>query len=195
MVEEQPVTIAWRRPDERRHVRIRPVGAGDVARLERFYAELSDESRALRFLHATRGIRPDQARIFCTTDHRHREGFLAIVGPEDDWAVVGHLCIEPNDQLPDASGDSAEIAVAVADRWQRMGIGRALVESAISWSRRARIQRLTGIVSGSNVAMARLLNGLSVPVRRRCLSDVIVVEIDLDARPAVATESHTPAAA
>ena len=106
-----------------RSVRVRAIAPADDEPLRRFYADLSDESRALRFLGPTPCLGPALANAFCRADHEHREGFVAVLqdsrGPE---RIVGHLCVEPFED-----GETAEVAVAVADAMQRQGIGRELI--------------------------------------------------------------------
>jgi RimJ/RimL family protein N-acetyltransferase len=156
-------------------IRIRPIEPRDADALDRFYAGLSDESRATRFLGATRGLRGEQARRFCSTDHHHREGLVAVAGCPAD-TIVGHLCLEPDDEAA-----SAEMAIAVADAWQRRGIGRALLEAGIEWARHEGLRQLTAVTWAANVAIARLLDGLGLPVRRQGLGAEIRVVVDLDA--------------
>ena len=149
---------------EAARVVVRPIEPGDARGLERFYAGLSDESRTLRFMGWTRGIGEAGSRAFCTADHEHREGFVAVLarGAGEPAAgepeIVGHLCVEP-----DGRG-SAEIAVAVADRLQGRGIGRRLVDAGVAWGRHAGLRRFTATAFAWNTPILRLLRGLGLPV-------------------------------
>ena len=138
---------------------VRPIQATDVDALERFYAELSIDTRITRFLGVTPALGHARSQTFCTTDHEHREGFVAVVhdghGPQ---RIVGHLCIEP-----DGVG-SAEIAVAVADAFQGAGIGRRLVHAAVTWGRGAGLRRLDATAFATNSRMISLLRSLGLPV-------------------------------
>ena len=143
--------------------------------LERFYAALSPESRQTRFFSVGAALSHGQAMSFCSTDHAHREGFVAVVGSraEGQKRIVGHLCIEPG------GADTAELAIAVADAFQHRGIGRRLMVVGAAWARRQRIARLTATMLASNAPIHRLLNGLGVPTRVRYVGGG-VAEITID---------------
>src|SRR5207248_344516 len=79
-------------------VHIRPIRSTDAAGLKLFYSGLSAESRRTRFFSITSGLSQAQSVSFCTTDHEHQEGFVAVAGgplggPD---RIVGHLCLEPD---------------------------------------------------------------------------------------------------
>ena len=142
--------------------------------LEVFYAGLSDESRRTRFLGWSRGIGSSQSTWFCSPDHEHREGFVAVVdGGTAGERIVGHVCIEPDDP------SSAEVAIAVAEAYQGRGIGTALVEAAVAWARSEGIRILTATMLASNAPIQRLLTGLPL----RCATTPLgcgIVEIRID---------------
>lgn len=125
----------------------------------RFYSALSAGSMALRFHGASNGIAERAARVFCGPDHEHREGLVAVLdasgasggsGP----TIVGHLCLEP-------SGDhEVEMAVAVADAWQRQGIGRRLLMAAMTWAENHQVERLRASILFSNAAILGLLRSM-----------------------------------
>jgi acetyltransferase len=140
-------------------VRIRRIRRTDSDALERFYAELSVDSRVTRFLGVTPPLDHGRSQTFCTTDHEHREGFVAVVPDGRPERIVGHLCIERDD------ASSAEIAVAVADPFQGRGIGRTLVQAAVAWGRRVGLRRLHATAFASNSRIIGLLRGLGPPVR------------------------------
>jgi len=160
-------------------IRIRSIEPGDAAALERFYEGLSEDSRRLRFFATTCGLTHVQATEFCSADHSHREGFVAVVS--DPERIVGHLCLEP-------SGDGcAEMAIAVADEVQGVGIGTRLMRAAISWAQDAGVATLTASMLTSNAGIHRLVASLGMPTRIRPSGiDTSVVDIVVPAVPAVA---------
>ena len=138
---------------ERARVTIRPIEAVDADGLSTFYASLSAESRALRFLGASRGISQAEAMRFASVDRMVDDGFVAVVaeaGP-DDGLIVGHATLTSGGYRP------PEIAFAVADAWQRRGLGTALLQAVIDAAKRRGIARLVAVVRADNVAMRRLL--------------------------------------
>jgi acetyltransferase len=164
-------------------IRIRPIEAADDAELERFYAGLSDDSRHLRFFAVTRGLSLAQSTSFCSTDHAHREGFVATLGdgPSDVTRIVGHLCLEP------AGDQRAEMAVAVADKFQRGAIGRRLMIAAIGWAKSTGVDTLTATMLTSNPRIHRLIASLGLPSRIRAYGiDTSTVDIAVPMVPAVA---------
>lgn len=166
-------------------VAIRRIRPSDSPALRAFYADLSEESRRTRFFGLTSGIGESQATRFCTADHDHREGFVAVVpgeggagGPE---RIVGHVCLEPD------GPDAAEVSVAVADDLRHRGIGRHLVDVAIAWARAEGLATLTATMLADNPAIARLLTGLGLAtVSRPVGADVVALRILLDTEQSAA---------
>ena len=68
--------------------------------------------------------------------------------------IVGHLSLEPS------GAHEVEVAVAVADAWQRHGIGRRLLLAALSWAERHGIERLRASMLSTNVAILGLLRSM-----------------------------------
>jgi GNAT superfamily N-acetyltransferase len=160
---------------ERGPVRVRAIRPTDALDLERFYAALSPESRRTRFFSVGSALSHGQSVSFCTTDHDHREGFVAVVdgAPEGQERIVGHLCVEPD------GADTAEVAIAVADEFQHRGIGRRLMAAGTAWARRERIVRLTATMLATNAPLHGLLIGLGPPTRVRYVGGG-VAEITID---------------
>ena len=128
-------------------IRVRRVASGDAAGLERFYAELSADSRVSRFHGASRGISHAQAEVFAAADHRRRDGFVAVAGGR----IVGHIVLEPMAQ------GIEELAVAVDDRVQHHGVGTLLLAAAVASARLRGVGRLVAWVRGESGAMRHLL--------------------------------------
>ena len=138
-------------------VRIRRVRPSDTVALATFYAGLSAESRQTRFLGVCSGIRDTEARHFCVADHEHRDGFVAVTGGpgangDANGRIVGHLCLEP------AGPATEEVAVVVADAWQRRGIGRRLFTRALAWSGRRGVHRVVATAFSWNSPVLHLLS-------------------------------------
>jgi RimJ/RimL family protein N-acetyltransferase len=136
-------------------IRVRRVCPGDAAQLERFYADLSADSRVLRFHGASRGIGHELAEKFAAADHQRRDGFVAVA----DNRIAGHLVLEP------LGNGVEELAVAVDDRLQHHGVGTLLLAAAIASARLRRVRRLVAWVMADNVAMRHLLAGGHHPMR------------------------------
>jgi GNAT superfamily N-acetyltransferase len=138
---------------------IRPIAPGDRDGLTRFYSALSPDSLEARFHGATPGIGEPTARFFCGPDHEHREGFVAEIADADGHSViVGHACLEP------ISASQAEMAIAIADRWQHHGLGRAMLARAITWARDHGVTTLSASIRSSNGAMIGLVRSTGLPV-------------------------------
>jgi RimJ/RimL family protein N-acetyltransferase len=135
-------------------VTIRPVDGADVAGLQAFYASLSPASRRRRFFGGSFVIGESRSLRFCQPDHRHGEGFVATlrVKADRDGEIIGHLCLER------AAEDSAELAIAVADAYQRRGIGRRLFRAAIAWATSQGLCQLVATAFADNAPVIALLS-------------------------------------
>jgi acetyltransferase len=140
-------------------VTIRRIRPGDADALEQFYGELSRDDRVARFLGVAPSLGHARSETFCTTDHEHREGFVAVSRERSGaQRIVGHLCMEPDDV------GSAEMAIAVADAFQGRGIGGRLLKAAVTWARGAGLRRLDATAFVTNSRIVSLLRSLGLPV-------------------------------
>ena len=151
---------------------IRAIGPGDAERLMAFYAALSDEGRATRFLGARRGISDAEAVAFATARDRGGDGLVAV--DRSTGQIVGHLCLEP------ARPGVEEIGVATADRLHGSGIARELVKGALASGRRRGTAAFEATMLTGNRAIHRLLKRAGIPWRRRRIdagTELIVLDI------------------
>ena len=131
---------------------IRRVRPSDDESLSRFYSELSPESLHARFLGATRGVSARASRAFCTLDHMHDEGFVALTDSESEERVVGHVC------MLDTGNGAAEIGICVSDAFQGLGIGRRLFEKAVAWASERGYKSIKASCFASNSRVLALLS-------------------------------------
>ena len=172
---------------------IRHVQPSDQRALLDFYDNLSAESRYERFLGFTRSMGEEAARSFCTPDHMHGEGFVALLkdpmraGPP---RIVGHLCLQP------CGDDQLELAVAVADAYQGRGIGRQLFTSALNWAQAHAVERIFASAFADNGRVLRLLSSAPYPPEvSPADSGVVDVTIPLVAETLPADISAVPVGA
>jgi GNAT superfamily N-acetyltransferase len=105
------------------------------------------------------GIGDGTARFFCGPDHVHREGLVAVsVDERGQLIIVGHVCLEP------VSPGRSEMAIAVSDRCQHRGLGRAMLTRAITWAQDHGVTELGASIRGSNGAMIGLIRSMGLPV-------------------------------
>jgi GNAT superfamily N-acetyltransferase len=142
-----------------RPYRIREITPDDRDELRRFYAGLSPESRQARFHGTAPEVGGPAAAYFCRPDHAHREGLVAeAVDADGHVAIIGHVCLEP------AEPGVAEMAIAVADAWQRRGVGRALLAAATDWARAHGIATLSASMLWGNAPVLALVRSMGCPI-------------------------------
>lgn len=99
----------------------------DRAALEALYLSLSPEDRRMRFCGAVSDTR---IRAYCSAfDWR---GDVVVGAWSDDDELIGVAELR---RAPSASGERAEIALAVVPGWRRLGIGDALLRAAVALAR------------------------------------------------------------
>ena len=147
---------------------IRSVQPTDWPALAAFYDAMSPQDRHSRFL-GYGCVSPETAQRMCAVDHRAAEGFVAVSLRDDGTErICGHLCLEP------CGHDSEELAVAVAEDCQGMGLGHRLVAAGLGWAQAHHVQQVTATAFTNNEPILRLLAGSAPGVTMRPLRGGIV---------------------
>src|SRR4051812_41924698 len=97
---------------------IRPLQNGDTATVQAVFDQLGERSRLLRFGYAKHALDADELAQLARADRNHHV-LIAVIGGEP----VGIARLARDD-----SG-LAELAAAVADQWQGLGVGTALMRA------------------------------------------------------------------
>lgn len=150
---------------------IRPLASGDEAAIAAWFEGLGPETRYARFLAGVSRLNDRTRSELARVDHRDREALTAVAG---DGAVVG---IARYARLPEPG--TAEVAVAVADRWRGHGIASLLLQRIAARARAADIHCLTALCLMSNSAILRLLSRLGPMTTAASAPGVVEVRIDL----------------
>jgi GNAT superfamily N-acetyltransferase len=135
-------------------VEIRPLGPADKRGLAAGFERLSELSRYRRFLSPTAHLTDRQLAYLTDIDHRDHEALVAVDPDTRDGLGVARY-VRSN-----ARSDEAEAAVAVADDWQRRGLGTALLRHLAARARDEGIVRFTALISADNAPMRHMLDSL-----------------------------------
>jgi len=123
----------------------------DGPELRRFFFRLSPETLYRRFHSPI--TRPEQAhpKFLLDIDHRDREAVVAVV----DGEIVG---VARYVRHPGSC--AAEVAVVVADDWQRQGIATRLMTSLAGFAINNGVERFTLNMQADNKPVLRLVDRL-----------------------------------
>ncbi|MDD7967817.1 GNAT family N-acetyltransferase [Actinomycetospora lemnae] len=132
-------------------VLVRSVEPGDAEELAAGYQSLSESSAYQRFFTVLPQLSPQQLRFFTQVDHRDHEA-LGAVAPETGQGVGIARFIRS-----DTDPASAELAIAVADDWQRRGVGFQLLRLLLTRARQEDVTTISAEVLTENSALLRLL--------------------------------------
>jgi acetyltransferase len=132
-------------------IHVRQITPGDGALLERGFAQLSDESRYRRFLHPVKRLTESELDCFTRVDHVNHEALIAL--GSDGAEPVGVARYIRNERSA-----SAEVAIAVVDRWQGRGVGTVLLHELVERAKRAGIERFSALCLADNTSVIDLLS-------------------------------------
>jgi RimJ/RimL family protein N-acetyltransferase len=144
-------------------ISLRQVGADDHAALAALFARLTPESRYQRFLSPKCELTPRELTFVTDIDHLNHEAIAAV--DQRDNSIVGVArYVRDADRT-----EVAEMAIEVADAFQRMGIGTALASLTNDRALANGLTFLTATTLWENPAARRLLrrHGFRSRQRRR----------------------------
>jgi acetyltransferase len=141
-------------------VRVRPIRPEDAEMEASFVKNLSIATKSFRFMVAMKEL-PRELLIRLTQIDYDRE--LALVALVEGGGVEHEIAVA---RYAMTDADTAEIAIVVADEWQRRGVGLRLLEMIIEAARARGIARLEGEVLDENAAVIALVRRLGFSIRR-----------------------------
>jgi GNAT superfamily N-acetyltransferase len=132
-----------------REVVVRPVLAFDAAAEQDFVRSLSADSRLKRFHFGLKELPPSMLRAMTEVDQEAHVAIVAEAFDADDEPII----VADARYVRGPDEDEAEFAIAVADAWQGIGLGRALMARLGRHAARHGVKRLVGDVLPGNAAM------------------------------------------
>lgn len=153
-----------------RGVRVRPVRPDDAAAEQAFVMALSPASRRRQFHGAMKQLPGSVLRAMTAVDFRHHVALVADAACADGAA---RLVADARYVRDDVGG--AEFAIAVADDWQGLGLGRTLLRHLGRHARLSGVATLHGSVLADNMPMLALMRSLGARLRDD-LADASVVQ-------------------
>jgi ribosomal protein S18 acetylase RimI-like enzyme len=130
-------------------IHIEPLRIGDARTVMAMFERLSERSRRARFNGPKPRLTFDELRQLTSVD-RTRYVLVVYIDSDPDPVAIGRFVRD---------GRSAAIAFAVADEYQRRGIGTVVAGKLIADASAAGITEIVALVSSSNRAVA-LLRGV-----------------------------------
>jgi acetyltransferase len=139
---------------------IRPIRPEDRQIEKDFVHDLSDESRYFRFFNALRDLSEAALTRFTQVDYDKEMALIAVICENGRETEIGVARYSIN---PD--GKSCEFAIAVADAWQRKGVGSKLMQSLMDAARNRGLEIMEGWVLAGNTRMLALMDGLGFAIQ------------------------------
>ena len=138
------------------HALIRPIRPDDKDRLRRGLAQLSAESRYLRFHTPLVELTEEQLTYLTEIDYRDHMAWVALdpEAPDEPGMAVARYV-----RLEDDPG-AAEAAITVADDYQGRGLGSVMLGILARSAREQGIQTFRSYVLEENTAMLRIFERL-----------------------------------
>jgi GNAT superfamily N-acetyltransferase len=159
-----------------RSVLVRPVLPQDADLQQAFVRQLSPLSRRRRFHGPMVELSPSALRYMTEVDYKTHLAILAAVFVDGVERQVAEARWVRRSDEP----DTADFALAVADDWQRSGLGTRLLQRLGRSARESGVQRLYGDVLHSNQPMIDCMRRAGARLRVDPLdASALGVEIDV----------------
>jgi RimJ/RimL family protein N-acetyltransferase len=153
---------------------VRPIRPSDESLMRDMFYDFSENTKYLRFHAATKSMPHNKLQVFCNVDYDSEMALIGLYGPPGNEEVVGVARY-----MTDTEKQSAEVAFAVGDAWQRKGLGTYFFERLVHIARAQGIQTFDAYVLVQNSGMLKIFHGSGLAVETTTEGDVVRVTIKL----------------
>jgi acetyltransferase len=136
----------------------RPIGCSDQELFKAFFKSLSPVSVHFRFLEMVKELPAETVERYCNLDYNKELAIVAL--PKDDSKIVAVVCLMINRK--ELNG---EFTLVIADAWQGVGLGAALMEYVIKIAEDYGLLELRCTVSTDNLRMVGLAEKFGLTVK------------------------------
>lgn len=144
------------RLDDDTPVVVRPIRADDKGLLGDGLSHLSEASRQQRFLGAKTRFTAAELRYLTEVDGIDHVAYVALRGDAPRELVAVARLVRDAERP-----DTAEVAIVIADRWQRKGLGRRLGDLLATAARDRGVRWIIATMSADNRGAHRVLEHIS----------------------------------
>src|SRR5215470_9056735 len=141
-------------------VTVRPMGLRDGARLQAYVRDLSRESRRNRFLGAMKELPDAELFRLGRLDYDDQGALIAQTWSEGAWRIIGEARYAMTHERR-----LCEVALSVADPWQRRGLGLALMQTLEDRARDLGADVVVADALHTNEAVKRLARRTAFSIR------------------------------
>jgi acetyltransferase len=150
----------WLALRSNRKVWVRPIRPEDAERERQFFATLSATNVYRRFMMALRELTPAMIERLTQIDYARELALVALDGDSAEAAIVGVARVSPT-----IEPQTCEFAIVIGERWQRCGLGRALMNALLGAAHERGYQFTEGYVLAANTTMLRFCASLGMQIR------------------------------
>jgi acetyltransferase len=165
---------SWVKLKNGREVFIRPILPTDGPLVLDLFHRMSPASLALRFLKPLDVLPDDLLYRLTHLDYQSTFALGAIVQEDERDALVAVA------RYADEPDSPADLAVAVRDDWQQLGLGKWLLARILAIGKAHGLSRIGSLMDPQNSRMKQMLSRLGYPVSYSVRSGFFQVEITVD---------------
>src|SRR5450759_3335512 len=145
-------------------VLLRSIEKSDVPFWLDFISRLSTKTKYLRFHNIPKEMTEKDAIRYCTVDYINSFAYIAEIGKTKGRKIIA---IARYSRLPNKR--SAEVAFAIEDAYQSIGLGTKLIEALVKVARENGISIFEADVLGQNLKMMEAFRDYGFDVSSHCL--------------------------
>ena len=151
---------------------IRPIQSTDNDLIIDLFNRISPRSRYKRFLGNMPALPEDMLHQFTHVDYKTGFALVALIEENGIQTIiaVGRYMHDPLE-------DNTDLALAVRDDWQNLGLGKALLTRIITIAKENGISRFTSMMDTRNTIMEKILRDLGYEVKYFLKSGSYQVEV------------------
>ncbi len=153
----------------------RPVKPSDERMLQEFLYHLSERSIYQRFFNNVKAFPRLLAQDMVSVDYHTKMGIVGMIGKPGNEHIIAN-----GQWLLDTERNVGEVAFAVADAYQRRGIGSYLMQLLVRMAREQWIHEFSASILQSNVAMMKVFRKSGLILHTQYDSGITSIRLQLD---------------